>query len=89
MKELIRKKLFEKHYLKRILPHKKLDAEFERRLGLFLTNQRGYPLDDHALTGKLTGKRAFSITADVRVIYEETETTIIFLDIGTHAQVYK
>ncbi len=89
MKDLIRKKQFEKHYLKRISPHEKLNTEFERRLALFLTNQRGYPLNDHALTGSMAGKRAWSVANDVRVIYRETDDVIIFLDIGTHVQVYK
>lgn len=89
MKALIRKKQFEKHYRKRIQPDSKLDRQFEKRLYLFLRGERAYPLNDHELTGKLTGKRAFSITPDIRVIYEETGNTIIFLDIGTHTQVYK
>ena len=36
----------------------------------------------------MDGKRAFSITADIRVIYIETDDAIIFVDFGSHAQVY-
>ncbi len=88
MKDLKRKKQFTKHFLKRISPNKKLTAEFERRLELFLLGERGYPLDDHALTGIMAGKRAFSVATDCRVIYEETDLVITLLDIGTHNQVY-
>jgi addiction module RelE/StbE family toxin len=48
----------------------------------------GYPLYDHTLTGKLDGKRAFSITGEFRVLYVELEDAIVLLDIGTHNQVY-
>lgn len=88
MKPIRRHKQFEKHFLKRISKDGKLVERFEERLAAFAQGERGYPLDDHALVGTLIGKRAFSVTADVRVVYEETAEEIIFLDIGTHAQVY-
>ena len=56
---------------------------------MFMTGERGRPLYDHALTGKLDGKRAFSVTGEIRVIYVELEDAIVLLDIGTHNQVYK
>ena len=62
--------------------------QFERRLELWSDGGRQAPLFDHPLTGKLEGKRAFSITGDIRVIYVETDDAIVLFDIGTHAQVY-
>lgn len=53
-----------------------------------MAGKLGYPLHDHALTGKLAGKRAFSMAGDIRIIYIELEDSIVFLDIGTHNQVY-
>lgn len=53
-----------------------------------MAGELGYPPHDHALTGKLTGKRAFSVAGDIRVIYVELEDAIVFLDIGSHNQVY-
>lgn len=55
---------------------------------MFIAGQRGAPLNDHGLTGDLQGRRSFSITGDIRVFYVEFEDKIIFLDIGTHNQVY-
>lgn len=89
MTKIVRKKQFAKQYKKRILGNSKLEVQFERRFALFYNGERGHPLNDHALTGNMAGKRSFSITGDVRVIYEETADAIIFLDIGTHAQVYE
>lgn len=88
MKPIRFSKRFLKRYKKRIASHKKLSKTFDKRYTLFAQGERDYPLNAHALTGQLSGKRAYSITADIRVIYEETDTAIIFLDIGTHNQVY-
>ena len=47
-------------------------------------------LKNHALHGELEGKRAFSVTGNLRVIFEEHENyfLVIMLDVGTHSQVY-
>ena len=66
-----------------------LTHQFKERLLLFMAGDLGYPLYDHALTGKLDGKRAFSITGEIRVVYVELEDAIVLLDVGTHKQVYK
>ncbi len=88
MKPIEFSKNFEKAYKTRISKNQKLKAKYELCYRLFLAGERGYPLNDHSLTGLMAGKRAFSITGDVRVIYIETEQAIIFLDIGSHNQVY-
>ncbi len=88
MKPIKRSQAFEKHFRIRISPHEKLLSLFKIRYLLFEAGERGYPLKDHELTGKLSGKRAFSITADVRVIYAEQDNCIMFLDVGSHNQVY-
>jgi len=47
-------------------------------------------LRNHSLKGKMEGRRAFSVTGDVRVIFEEHEsyTLVLMLDVGSHNQVY-
>ena len=49
-----------------------------------------FSLRNHPLHGKLVGKRAFSVTGDIRIIFEEWEgyTLVLFLGMGTHSQVY-
>lgn len=88
MKRVIFHRTFEKHYIKRVKSTPNLVKQFEQRYSLFLAGERGYPLDDHPLTKKLAGKRSFSVAGDIRVIYVETDNEVIFLDIGTHNQVY-
>lgn len=88
MKHIKRHKTFEKHFKQRISPNKNLADKFKTRLAQFMAGELGHPLNDHALTGKLTGRRAFSIAGDIRVIYIELEDMTVFLDIGSHNQVY-
>ena len=47
-------------------------------------------LKNHALKGQLNGKRAFSVTGDVRVIFEEKDNyiVVIMLNVGIHNKVY-
>lgn len=56
---------------------------------MFVQGERGYPLDDHHLTGNMNGYQAYSVAGDVRVVYKETDEEFEFHDIGTHNQVYK
>lgn len=89
MKPLRRHRSFTKSYKKYIAGNPKLAAQFEKRLTLFTSGVTGPPINDHGLSGKMHGKRAFSIAGDIRVVYEETSDAILFIDVGTHSQVYK
>lgn len=81
-------KNFIKSYQKRILPNKNLSRRFQERLELFVKDPSDPPLKDHQLTGKKALFRAFSVTGDVRVVYERVEDGIRLYDVGTHNQVY-
>lgn len=79
---------FKKAYQKRIESNNNLTNRFESRYDLFEDDPTNPTLKDHALSGKLQGYRAFSITGDIRVVYYFFEDTAYFVDIGTHNQVY-
>jgi len=79
---------FIKIYKKRYSHKPNIQKRFEERLRKFVQDQADSQLHDHPLTGKLEGKRAFSITGDVRVVYYIHENIAYFVDIGTHNQVY-
>lgn len=80
-------KNFDKRYQKLNL---KIQQRVDKALAVFMNNPFEPSLKNHALTGKLKGKRAFSVTADVRVIFEESDHyyLVLILDVGTHNQVY-
>ncbi|MEK7102502.1 MAG: type II toxin-antitoxin system mRNA interferase toxin, RelE/StbE family [Patescibacteria group bacterium] len=48
-------------------------------------------LRNHPLKGALLGKRAFSVTASFRVVFEEYDhyAVVLMLSVGTHNQVYR
>lgn len=80
---------FKKHYKKRVVHNTKLVKQTEKRIALFQKNPHHSLLKNHSLFGKKTHLRAFSITGNIRIIYFPTsKNRVLFLDIGTHNQVY-
>ncbi len=78
------KKMFKKRYSNQPLLEEKLSS----LIILFIENTQNSKLKDHALKGKKSSFRAFSVTSDIRIIYQVVNDTAVFLDIGTHNQVY-
>jgi mRNA-degrading endonuclease YafQ of YafQ-DinJ toxin-antitoxin module len=75
----------------RIARNKKLLAKFYSRQELFRINPNDPILKNHALKGSMENTCAFSITGDIRVIYkylDDSTIIVLFLDIGSHNQVY-
>jgi addiction module RelE/StbE family toxin len=80
---------FKKAYKKRIVPNPKIVTQVDERIVLFKTNKRHPLLKDHALSGKLCRLRGFWVTGDIRIVYRPiTRDIVMFMDIGTHNQVY-
>jgi addiction module RelE/StbE family toxin len=79
---------FIKGYAKRIAKDEKICKQYEKRIDMFIVGHRDAPINDHMLTGDLQSRRAFSITGAIRIVYVESEDKIIFLDVGSHNQVY-
>lgn len=88
MKKIEYTKQFEKRLKRRYGHQPKTIEQFRQHLELFSQGVRKEPINDHPLTGKLKGLRAFSVGGDVRVVYQETADHYLLLDIGTHSQVY-
>ncbi len=81
--------IFKKHFQQRIAKNSKLVIQTERRIGMFAENPSNPLLKNHPLTGAKKHLRAFSITGDIRIIYQPiSENEVIFMDIGSHNQVY-
>jgi mRNA-degrading endonuclease YafQ of YafQ-DinJ toxin-antitoxin module len=82
--------VFDKHFAKRIASNRKLTAQFQSRLELFIINPKHPTLRVHRLKGAKKDVSAFSVTGDIRVLYlEPKKNSIILLDIGSHNQVYE
>ena len=66
-----------------------LESLVEETIILFQKNPQDTRFSDHALSKRMKGKRAFSITGEIRIIYRQISRNVVrFLDIGTHPQVY-
>lgn len=84
---ILRHKKFKKRY-------KKLDGFLRKRVDLsiekFFRNPFDPTLRNHALSGKMDGKRAISVTGDMRIVFEEYNNyvLVVMLDVGTHGRVY-
>ncbi|MDO8604460.1 MAG: type II toxin-antitoxin system mRNA interferase toxin, RelE/StbE family [bacterium] len=86
MKSILLHKHFEKKYSK--LPKKIKDA-FKERRNLFLKDMYNPILGTHTLHGKYKGYQSFNVTGDIRVVYKEVQEEIfLFVDIGTHPELY-
>lgn len=81
-------KNFIKNFKKRFGNNVKIKNKFKDRLELFLRNPNHPLLRNHLLVGDKIALKSFSISGDIRVVYKEVNGSIIFLDIGTHNQVY-
>ena len=61
---------------------------FRDALDLFYENPNHVALRNHPLTGKYQGFRSIDVTEDWRALYRTEPERIIFVEIGTHDQLY-
>ncbi|MHB8710255.1 MAG: type II toxin-antitoxin system RelE/ParE family toxin [Minisyncoccota bacterium] len=81
-----RSRRFKKQYQK--LP-KSIQARADVRIRLFVADPFNEILRNHPLSGEYSGCRSINITGDYRIIYEvDTKSSIQFLLIGTHDELY-
>lgn len=78
-----------KSFKKRVRNNAKLVLKTRQRIKLFVENPQNSIIKDHQLTGDKKEFRAFWITGDIRIIYYPvSKNEVLFIDIGTHNQVY-
>lgn len=79
-------KYFDKRFAK--LPQK-VQQKAKEKIGIFTADPFNEALHNHVLTGNREGLRSINITGDFRAIYDPiSETDAVFVDIGTHSQLY-
>lgn len=79
---------YTKAFVKRISSNPKLVQKVTTKIQIFQSNPSDPTLKDHALSGAKAGLRSFWITGDIRIVYRPQVDSAIFVDIGTHNQVY-
>ena len=68
----------------------KYQKRVEERLDIFEEDPKNRILNNHKLKGELKGKRSINITGDIRAVFtqNEDEMVFLFLNIGTHPELY-
>ncbi|WP_041620040.1 type II toxin-antitoxin system RelE/ParE family toxin [Stanieria cyanosphaera] len=80
---------FKRSFKKRIKSNSELEARFWQKLARFTVNPFDQSLKTHKLSGKLQELWSFTIDYDARVLFYFTEEgNAVFVDIGSHDQVY-
>ncbi|PIP63671.1 type II toxin-antitoxin system mRNA interferase toxin, RelE/StbE family [Candidatus Roizmanbacteria bacterium CG_4_10_14_0_2_um_filter_33_96] len=80
---------FKKSYKKRFFNNKRLINIISLRIQQFNINPNDIQLRTHTLSGAKKGLRSLSVTGDIRIIfYYDQNDNAVFIDIGTHNQVY-
>lgn len=81
-------KYFQKRYNK---SSRKIQNKFDSQLGIFYKNIHDDRLNNHELHGKYANHRSINVTGDIRAVYRKVNTAtddVIFVDIGTHGELY-
>lgn len=83
--------LFHKDFLKRLKKLQPQDAQRVReRLQIFRLEPNHPILRNHSLKGKYKGYYSIDIKPDLRALYNVvSSTTVEFVLLGTHSQLYK
>jgi addiction module RelE/StbE family toxin len=76
---------FKKMYKKQ---SNKVQIKFKTQLNLFIIDPFDKKLNNHALGGNLKKYRTIDVTGDIRAWYEPCKDKIVFVKIGSHAELY-
>lgn len=75
-----------KKKLKRISP--KIQDRFYERLELFMQDKFTRVLNNHSVDRAYPNCRSINVSGDYRAIFEDHGELIIFINIGTHSDLY-
>lgn len=78
---------FRRHFKERISPGESLIEAYQESVAAFFQDPDS--VCDHALEKPMEDYRAFWITNEYRVVYSIKKNYLLFIDIGTHEQVYR
>ncbi|MCF7835811.1 MAG: type II toxin-antitoxin system mRNA interferase toxin, RelE/StbE family [Candidatus Marinimicrobia bacterium] len=84
--KIVTTKKFDKQFKKQ---SPKIKKEFEKRIDVFIKDAHNPILNTHKLSGKLNNLWSFSITGNIRVIFDNSyKGIVIFVAIGSHSELY-
>ena len=84
---ILNKKSFDKQYKKL---DGKIQKKYKEKILLFIENKNNPVLNNHRLNGYDPERNSINITGDIRAHYEIVDVdTYLFVEIGTHSELYK
>lgn len=80
---------FKRAYKKKVVGNVEREKRFKEKLTIFQNNPFEISLRTHKLSGKLQELWSFSVEYDLRIVFYFVEKDkAVFVDIGTHDEVY-
>jgi toxin HigB-1 len=80
---------FKRSYRRKIAGNQDRERRFKQKIKLFQNNPFETSLRTHKLSGRLSELWSFSVEYDLRIVfYFADENKVVFIDIGTHDEVY-
>ena len=79
---------FKKAFKKKLKSNPQVEEVFWEKVDIFLSDPFDQRLRTHKLSGKLKNLWSFSLGYDYRVIFYFEGEQAIFIDIGSHDEVY-
>jgi len=67
---------------------RKLQIKTQKQISLFINLPYASQLRNHPLKGKYKNYRSVNITGDLRAIFKVQNKNIIFVEIGTHSELF-
>lgn len=83
--EVILHRSFKKKFKK--LPPR-VQNQFFERIDLFLQDKFHPLLNNHSVDSAYSDSRSINVTGDYRAIFREGSDGVIFIEIGTHSELY-
>ena len=80
---------FKRSYKRKVVPGSEREARFRSKTGVFMNDPFDSALRTHKLSGKLKEYWSFSVEYDLRgIFYFADAENAVFVDLGTHMEVY-
>lgn len=65
-----------------------INVRFDERLKLFIVDPIHFSLNNHSVGKTYIGCRSINITGDYRAIFYMKDDVAVFINIGTHSELY-
>ena len=81
---------YKKRFLKKLKKSSpKLREQFQEHLDMFLEDKFNPILENHSVDKAYPGCRSINVTGNYRALFQEVGDVVIFVELGTHLELYR